>query len=269
MPNIPWISVVIPTYSAVGFELTKTCIQSLKATHAHLNPEIIVVNDGNLAADEIAEMCEQNGAVFYGIERGGFAKACNVGLSQANGEMVFLVNNDIVFYENTLQVMADACNVLGAGVIGCKLIYPTKKVQHAGITFVPKNPKTDYPLPGWFDHIGRGLDEFHPDVVSMRISFVTGALLGISKAARYGVGLLDERFGFSCEDVDYNLRCLEAGLKPYYIGYTGAIHAEGATRGASPEEKVKLAPDVYEKEKKSLADLFDKWTGFDWKSIQV
>ena len=267
--SLPWISVIIPTYGERGVGLTRKCLHSLRETHAHLKPEITVVSDGDVGADLLADVCDVYQARLIIQERGGFAKACNRGLVESNGIISFLVNNDIEFYEPTLQIMASAADGMGASVVGCKLIYPNRTLQHAGVFFVPKPAGLDYPLPGWFDHVHRNEHEHHPGAVSIRNSFVTGALFGITQWALGTVGLLDTRFGFSCEDIDYQLRCLESGKAPVYVAFTGAIHREGATRGATPEKKMELAPDVARRERESLEFLFQKWIGFDWRMLEI
>ncbi len=263
MPDLPWLSVVIPTYGARGVELTRACVASLQATHAHVLPEITVVSDGDdgPVLEALKSAATDLGFRLLIIPRSGFAVACNVGLRLSNGALgVFLVNNDIEFIEPSLQILTDAMGVMGAGVIGCRLLYPDRSIQHAGVVFVPT---PDGPRPGYFDHHLRGQAEGHIDAVCLRPALVTGALFGISRNFIERVGYLDERYGFSAEDIDACLRGLEAGMPPYYCGYTAAIHHEGATRGRTLEEKQLLAPDVMEKEARSLDFFFQRWVGLD------
>ena len=195
---------------------------------------------------------------------GGFAKACNHGMYEANGQVVFLVNNDIEFSCCALQYLADAVLATRVGLIGTRLIYPNGTIQHAGVVFVPAQ---DAPVPGYFDHVLRGQFALHPQATMMRPSLVTGALVGIPRSTIDIVGFLDEKFEFSAEDIDYGMRVMESGRDSLYFGYTSAFHAEGATRGRTMEEKMKLAPDVAEKEMRSLQYLFHKWAGVDWRNF--
>ncbi len=267
--NVPWFSVVIPTYGEKGVGLTRTCVESLRRTHAHLtNAEIIIISDGPEGIDALAQIADEHKCILKEQERGGFAKACNLGLASANGTVVFLCNNDIEFIEpTTLQILTDCTAASNAGIIGTRLLYPNGTIQHGGVVFVSGGP--EHPLPGWFDHLYRNEPALHPYAVSLRPTMVTGALLGITDWALLVCGFLDERFGFTCEDIDLNLRCLEAGKPPIYCGYTCAIHHEGATRGKTPEEKAQLAPDMLEKEIQSLERLFAKYQGFDWNQLGV
>jgi Predicted glycosyltransferases len=266
---VPWLSVVIPTYGARGVELTRKCITTLKATHAHMVPEIIVVSDGDEGEEfeALKALVVEKECGLARIDRMGFAVACNVGMTLSNGALgVALVNNDIEFTENTLQILGDVSMVMNAGTVGCLLLYPDETIQHAGVVFVPVE---NQPIPGYFDHKLRGQNKLHVDAVVMRDSLVTGALMLVSRQYMERVGNLDERYGFSAEDIDCSLRGIEAGLQSIYVGYTSAIHHEGATRGKTLEEKMKLAPDIAEKESQSLQFFFQRWVGMDWRKYMA
>lgn len=268
--EIPWASVVIPTYGEKGVGLTDTCIRTLRETHAHMLPEITIVSDGDEeeVMGKLAELAERYEVNLLRIDRRGFAAACNAGIKASDGEIgVFLVNNDIEFIEPCLQVMGDAMRATKSGIIGCLLLYPDRTVQHGGVTFVPNDKEEG--LPGYFDHICRGYPENHPNVVNMRPSLVTGALLGINRDFIAKSGLLDERFGFTAEDIDLCLRAFECGMSSTYIGYTKAVHHEGASRGKTLEEKMALYPEIAKKELASLEHLFRKWVGTEFRAYSL
>jgi len=264
--TIPGLSVVIPTYGPKGVELTRNCIESLIRTHSHLIPgiEIITVSDGDeeMVMQALTELANETGTSLIRIERRGFAAACNAGIRRSNGQVgVFLVNNDIEFEVNTLQVLADAMLANTAGIIGCRLLYPDRTIQHAGVVYVPANGQQ---VPGYFDHLLRYRFELDVDAVVMHHGLVTGALMGIHRHFIERSGLLDERFPFTAEDIDLCLRAIECGMPPVYCGYTYAIHREGASRGRTMEEKIELEPEIAKKEMDSLSFLFKKWIGFDF-----
>ncbi len=266
--ELPWLSVVIPTYGAKGVALTRNCLRSLRDTHGHLDHlEIFVVNDGPDGFDELVPLAaEYNAQPVQTDERRGFAHACNQGLLRANGQMIYLVNNDIEFIEPCLQIMANVADQLNAGVVSCRLLYPDMTIQHAGVRFVP-SPNDELGIPGYWDHFLRGENALHPGAVTLANAICSGALLGITSWAKQSIGLLDEDFGFTCEDIDYNLAVIEAGRLPLYCGYTAAIHHEGASRGRTLEEKMAIAPDIAAKEQAALQHLFAKYAGVDWRTF--
>ena len=259
--RIPAISVVIPTYGEKGVALTKRCLDSLRETHGHLNLEKVVVSDGPEGTEALAEICREHQAELYVIERGGFAKACNHGLKRTSGFWTFLVNNDIEFIEPCLQIMRACGDAFQASVVGCRLLYPDRTIQHAGVIFVPT---PNGRLPGYWDHALRGQHALHPMAVTFANVLVTGALFGINHWARQTLGFLDERLPFSCEDIAYGVQAVQAGMAPLYCGVTAAIHHEGATRGRTPEEKQALAPDIAAKEQESLRRFFAQFPAVDW-----
>jgi GT2 family glycosyltransferase len=272
MPDFPYLSVIIPTFGPIGVPLTQKCVETLRAQHEHLGSESIEITIVEDSQDEgvLAGLYEKVAKPFscrlFSQPNGGFAKACNRGLRESNGEVCFLVNNDIEFIEPTLQVLDDVMHSTGSWIVGCRLLYPNSTVQHGGVVWVPAK---DAPVPGYFDHVARFLHRLHPIAYAMRVSLVTGALYGISRVALEVVGYLDERYGMALEDIDYALEVIQAGGKPLYCGYTCAIHHEGKTRGRTLEEKMKLAPGKWELEQQALEKFYEKWVGVPWAMFDI
>lgn len=265
--EVPFATVVIPTYGEGGVALLANCLSSLRLTHGTTKPEVLVVSDGD-GQDVLAQLevvCEAHDARLIPAERGGFAHACNIGLAQANGAFgVFLVNNDIEFTEPSLLVMVDCFNnLMQAGVVGCRLLYPDLTIQHAGVCYVPNDKGA-----GYFDHRFRFEPAILPYAVRAGPSLVTGALMGLSRWYLDTIGLLDTRFGFAVEDIDACLNCIEGGRNSIYMGYTYAIHHEGKTRGRTLEEKQARFPELIAKEEQALAAIHSKWVGLDWSNFR-
>lgn len=276
MIHMPAISVVIPTFKEKGVPLTLECVRSIIDTHSHFGKqavEIVVVEDSD--DDSIVEAHHRNldplegNVTIISQPNGGFSKACNKGIRLCNGGVVFLCNNDVEFFDPSLQMLCDFALNMNAGVVGCRLLYPNYTVQHGGVTYVPlsEEAREKAGIPGYFDHVGRGAHQLHPSAYTIKNGLVTGGLFGISRWAIDVVGLLDERFSFTAEDVDYCLSVMNSGRDCLYMGYAAAFHKEGATRGVTPEEKLAIAPDVAEKEAASLRFLFKKWEGIEWRSL--
>jgi GT2 family glycosyltransferase len=253
-------------------ELTSSCVASILSTHSVFQEylEIIVVEDSGdkQVFEDLSESMK-----FYprvGViarPNGGFAAACNTGLKVADGDVLFLVNNDIEFElgQPALMYMYDAILAMRAGIMGLRLVYPGEmKIQHGGVIFVPVK---DQPIPGYFDHYGRGIRYDAPEVATVRPSLCTGAVLGFRRNLIWGTGYLDEEFGFACEDIDFELRCIETGQDVVYFGYSWAYHKEGGTRGNTAEAKLEFSPELVDKERKSMLRLFDKWDGIKWEQF--
>jgi GT2 family glycosyltransferase len=277
--NLPLATVVIPTRWARGAELLDECLASLMRHHEHMRAglEVFVVYDGvsdhedELGLEATRRACEEHPDVRVLVnERGsGFARACNLGIENGSGAYTFLVNNDIVFTAPTIHELAVFGMASGVGTIAPALAYPNGRTQFAGTFFVPHPHGPDDSLPGYFDHVARNQPRLAPDVMRIGPSLLTGALMGISRGAIGRVGLLDESYGFACEDVDYCLMAMEAGMQSMFYGLACATHLEGATRGRTPEEKARYAPHVAEQEGRSMARLFEKWVNVDWNQFAV
>jgi len=226
-------SFVIPTYR--DSVLTRQCLKSLRRFHP--DGQVIVVDDGSpdFSFVDLVDACEKNRSeLILKKENGGFAKTVNTGIKASMGDIVILVNNDIIF----TKPLTDKLDEIFAmdsqiGIVGCLLEYPFGNIQHGGVQRIGK---TDY-----FQHADAGKAMYcarEAKQSKYRIA-VTGALFAINVEMIKDIGLLSEDYGMAYEDVEYCLRAWFRGWRVYYSAGISAIHAEGVTRGTNPEEKKK------------------------------
>lgn len=261
--RLPLWTAIIPTYGEVGINFTRNCLGSLR--HSTEKNEIIVVDDGSgeEVQKQLKQVCiEYSAKLLTSDENLGFAKACNMGIEESNGIIVVLVNNDTLQINKTLDDLANFMLFSGAATCGCKLLYENYFVQHGGVTYVPSKPN------GYWDHVGRFASRWEANVCRIRTGLSTGALLGISRNTLNTVGLLDERYGMAVEDIDFQMRCIETGLRCFYCGIIEAFHLEGRTRGNTPQEK-RNHPEWTAAEAKALELFFERWEGVRWEQFQV
>ena len=116
------LSIVIPTWN--GRALLEACLNSLRAqTWRYF--QIIVSDDGSTdgtltwLADEFPEVLVERSELNQG-----FVAAANSGIARAQGDWVFLLNNDVTLAEDCLEQVDEAVAV-GAPVGG---------VDAAGVT---------------------------------------------------------------------------------------------------------------------------------------
>lgn len=261
--RLPLWSAIIPTFGKKGAGLTENCLRSmLRSTEKH---EIIVVDDGSSkrVQERLARICEDvNARLVTRSKNGGFAKAINQGILEANGQVLILVNNDTLAIGKTMDDLANFAVFTGAATVGCKLLYEDGSVQHGGVCHIPDEP------PGYFDHIGRYEHRYAPYVCRIRNSLSTGAMLAIHRNALDSVGFLDERYGMAFEDIDFQMRCLETGLRTFYCGIIEAYHLEGQTRGRTPAEK-SWHKKWTEAEVEARKSFFERWDGVSFQQFQV
>src|SRR5690554_4743593 len=249
----PFVSFIIPTINQV--KLVEKCLASLSAglslpAHAF---EFVVVDDGSPPPlqEKLAKALRPfNGRLLRQKKNTGFAHAVNSGAAAARGKYLCLVNNDLVFPRKPwLAAMLKEIEKPGAGVVGARLLYPSGRLQHAGIVYLPRARR--------FDHEYRHRPgNYPPALETTEVLGVTGALMLVEKGFWNKLGGMDEQFFLSWEDVDFSLRVWAAGRRVIYTGKAFAVHPEGFTRADK-----KAAARVFwaKKAKESKQWFWRKW----------
>ena len=127
------VSIIIPTCAAHGH--IATCIETLRAKTAYRNFEIICID--NIPAD-LPEWKQQvrSGAdkVVEIAEAFNWSRFNNRAAEQASGEYLLFLNDDVeIEREDWLDALLEHAQRPEVGIVGAQLLYPDRKVQHAGI----------------------------------------------------------------------------------------------------------------------------------------
>ena len=116
------ISVIILNYNVCYF--LELCVLSVQKALENIDGEIIVVD--NNSPDDSCAMMKSSFPEVTLIENktnAGFPKGNNIGVAQAKGEYVCILNPDTVVAEDTFEkVLAFAQSKTDLGIVGCKLI---------------------------------------------------------------------------------------------------------------------------------------------------
>ena len=65
-----------------------------------------------------------------------FSAACNAGAAAARGDLLLFLNNDIeVIHADWLDELIRWAQRPDVGIVGAKLLYPDRTIQHAGVVF--------------------------------------------------------------------------------------------------------------------------------------
>jgi GT2 family glycosyltransferase len=249
---------IIPTFlrRPEDLDLLAACLVSLRQTAP--NAAVLVLDDGSperglVAAVEAA--CRELGCWFDARPANeGFSRTVNVGLriAQENGCDAVLVNADVEFHEaGWLERMQARTDTQGrpAAVVGARLLYPNRLLQHAGVMFSL--------LGRDFYHLFQyGPADLPEALVPCRCP-VTAALQLIRLETLEAVGLYDEEFRLSFEDVDYCLRVFDAGLECIYEPSVCALHHESVFRRRDPTPKIRAWTEA------SARLLWRKWAAAD------
>ena len=225
----PLVSVVIPNRNAAA--VLESCLTGLIEQTAYRRHEIIIVDNGTTESETLD--------LYHALERGGygrivpfdrpfnFSAACNAGAAQARGDLVLFLNNDIEVIEpDWLDELIRWAQRPEVGVVGAKLLYPDRTIQHAGVAFGPG---------GLVDHIFSKAPEGVSGVFGSSECYrnylaVTGACQMMRMDVFRRLGGFDERFRISFSDVLLCMEAWKAGYRVVYTPYARLVHHESYSR---------------------------------------
>ncbi|RME39062.1 MAG: glycosyltransferase family 2 protein [Thermoflexia bacterium] len=221
--SAPFVSVIIPNWN--GAAHLPTCLESLRR-QTWRDFEVIVVDNGSedgsleLLAREYPEV-----RVLALGENRGFAGACNAGIRAAQGELIVLLNNDTEADPRWLEeVVAAFGRHPEAGIVASKmLLFDRRDTFHTAGDYYRVDGR-----PGnrgvW--QTDRGQYDREEYVFS-----ACGGSAAYRRSMLDDVGLLDEEFFYSCEDVDLAWRAQLAGWRCVYAPRAVVYHKLSATGG--------------------------------------
>ena len=218
------VSLVIPTWQRRDLVLR---LLDLLEAQTHPADEVIVVDNGS--TDGTAESVGGRATVIRLTENLGFARAVNLGIQAAQGDWVGILNNDVEPRADWLE-----------------LLYKSNTQFVTGKLLNKNNPAM---LDGTFDLLsrvavpwraGNGRPDQSLFTYNNRITFAPWTAVLYRRSVFEQVGLLDETFGSYYEDVDFGLRCAQAGIDGEYEPAAIALHEGSATLGAWRPATVRL-----------------------------
>ncbi len=242
----PLISIVIP--SKDNEDALKQCIRSIYAHTAYRNFEMIVVDNGSteqvrMGLENFRQECPFT--YLYIPMDFNFSKMCNLGVQEAKGEYVLLLNDDMEAVEDSwLLRLAGQASLEHVGAVGAKLLYPnTSLIQHAGIANTVSGPghklkKLDDSVSYYY-----GRNRFIYDLIG-----VTAACLMIRRERYLELGGLFEGLAVAYNDVDFCFRLCEKGLYNVQRNDVALYHHESLSRGDDMQDKNKLKRLMAEKD---------------------
>lgn len=226
------ISIIIVNFNQKN--LLKQCLKGIELVKPKLDYEIIVVDnaskDGSQKFLEELKTQIKDLKIILNKKNLGFAAGCNLGIKEAKGKYILILNPDIVVLENSIEKLYEFMEENNdVGIAGPKLLNPDKTIQPSCYrypswyipilrrTFLGKfswaKKKLDYYLMADFDH-----------QTEKEVDWLLGAVLMIRKEMLDEVGLFDERFFLYFEDIDLCRRAKKAGWKVYYYPFSEMFH---------------------------------------------
>ena len=213
----PLVSIIILNYNAGNLLLN--CVDSVfKSTYP--NFEVLVVD--NISTDNSHVVCKKKFEKIHLIENKenlGYCEGNNVGIRNANGEFVVILNPDTIVEPNWLNHLMSAYNEFGEG------LYQPK--------FFSLNEKHVLQSTGNMLHIfgfGFAKDKGKIDDKKMesveKINYASGTCLFTSKIVLDKIGLLDPFLFLYHDDLDLGWRAAHIGINSFYVPKSIIYHAE-------------------------------------------
>ncbi len=262
------ISIIIVNYNVKDFLLQ--CLKSIDESHQYLKIEIIVVD--NHSTDHSVKLLEPMFPRVHFIklnENLGFAKANNIGIRQATGKYILILNPDTLLFEDTLKIMFEYMeNNKEVGISGCKVLNSDGTFQLACRRGFPTPWASFCKLfglqslfPKWrlfskYNQTFRSIDETY------YIDAVIGAFMFCRAEIFDKVGLFDEDYFMYGEDIDLCYRTKSLGYEIAYVHKTSIIHYKGESTKRSSINGLKHfyeAMEIFSKKHFSKSSLFLKF----------
>jgi O-antigen biosynthesis protein len=243
---LPRVSLLVPTRD--GYTHLSRCVDSIERLTRYPNLELIVLDNQSRDPTTLAYFAELQATGKARVVKYdhpfNYSAINNFGARHASGDVLLLLNDDVeVTAADWIEDMLSYLCRDGVGAVGAKLLYPDRRVQHAGVILGIGGvaghghkyaPEQDY---GYFGRL----------VLPQALSAVTGACLMVRRDVFDALGGLDERnLSVAFNDVDFCLRLRERGWRCVWTPYARLIHHESLSRGYedTPEKKARFAREV-------------------------
>ena len=228
----PLVSILVPFRDKAA--LLDTCLTSILAKTDYANFEIVGIDNGSTDAAtlRLIERLQQRDARVRVVRYDAafnFSAINNFGARQARGEHLVFLNNDTeVIAAEWLRAMLEHSQRDEVGVVGAKLLYSDRTIQHAGVILGLGGMAGHSHLLSPAHHHGY----FSRPQLIQNLSAVTFACAMTRKAVFEQLhGLNETELAIAFNDVDYCLRAREAGYLVVYTPYAELYHYESKSRG--------------------------------------
>jgi GT2 family glycosyltransferase len=227
------LSVVILNYNVRYF--LELCVLSVQSALESIDGEIIVV-DNNSSDDSCAmmELRFPEVKLIQNKENLGFPKGNNIGVDQAQGKYICILNPDTVVAEDTFtKVLAFAESKKNLGIVGVKLIDGTG-------SFLPESKRGTptpfvaftkmmglYKIRPKFELFGKYYAQHLQADETGEVDILVGAFMFMKRQLYLELEGFDENCFMYSDDIDLSYRMLKKGKSNYYFNQTTVLHYKG------------------------------------------
>lgn len=227
----PDLSIIIVSWNVR--ELLEACLNSILAHQESLTVEILVID--SCSADGTAEMVRQKFPqvrLMACLENVGFPKGNNLGLAQASGRYLFLLNPDTEVIGSALTTLKTYLDQHPAvGLVGPQLLNSDGTVQSSRRRF-PTWQTAVFESTWLQPYAPAGLlEQFYvldrPDEQPAEVDWVMGAAMLVRREVVAQVGGMDEGYFMYSEELDWCKRIKAAGWQVVYEPAAQIVHHSG------------------------------------------
>ncbi len=223
------LSIIILNYKTKNF--LRTCLRGIRMFDHGLEYEIIVVdNDSRDGSVELVKTEFPDVKLIEATTNLGHAGGNNIGIKEARGKYVLLLNTDIAVLENSIRALYDFMETHPeAALAGPRLLNPDKTVQASSLRF----PKMATPIFrrtvfGRLPYARRELASYSMEdcdrTKTRPVDWVMSSALMARREAIERVGGMDDAFFVYFADVDWCRRFWESGEKVWYVADAAMVH---------------------------------------------
>ena len=199
-----------------------------------------------------------------------FSESCNIGLNKSTNQLMGIINDDIVFTNNSLDNLVNKIEdnrILGP-LSNCNVGWlDTDKVYNLdGVSLIPAMKLNQIKN---YDNLYKMGNNFNKYEIKERDWLAFFAVF-FNKNTFKKIGLMDEEFIFDKEDLDYCIRASKLGVRHYQALDSYIFHFGGISRKSSEDNNHEthhqnaLKSSQYYNEKYSKPTIVI-WQGVSWK----
>ncbi len=264
------LSIIIVSWNTC--ELTLKCIRSVFKYLKDIDFEVFVVDNSSSdnTVEELEKLDYKNLKVIKNKENAGFSKANNIGINQSQGNLILLLNPDTELIDDTLIKIIEFINSdFKIGIVGPKLLNTDKTLQRSCRRF-PKLIDQFFIQLKFYNFLPKKiisvrtyfmLDFDHNEI--KEVDQIMGAAMLIKKEVLDEVGLFDEKFWSTFEEVDLCKRIKDKEWKIYFNPECEIVHhkEQSFKQMASLRKQINFNHSLYRyfKKHKPFYQLFILW----------
>lgn len=192
------------------------------------NMEVIVVDNAS-KQDEASVISKRfpQVKVIRSTQNLGFAGGNNLGIKEAKGRYILLINNDTYFKEFNIEALIERLESSNKTGIVCpklRFAWGSNLIQFAGYTPLTNITVRNHAI-GFGEEDHGQYDTAHPT------PYAHGAAMLIKREAIENAGLMPECFFLYYEEIDWSMMFTRAGYEIWYDPACTVYHKESQTTG--------------------------------------